>query len=483
MSPFRFRTHAVWPSLPRLSRASTVGAAALALVFCGSSSASAGCSFSPDKTPAFGVPSQLWGELAPTDTGRLALTRDNTYFDQTGDFETNPYTMALDIEQGWIFVARNRRFEIWDARSVPGLPVRTTYLSFRSSGLTWTPDSHAFFLFNDVDVPPGDINIAAIAGAYGIGLAVFNIATKTEPPLLRYQDHGDGRLAEQVYAASFGGRNYAFVAASGSPIGGVYAYDLTAAAALSTACVEAQPGNTSSCPGVFLRQIGTRTRATYIDGAGTYVVVSSGLSPMGLEIWNMANPLNPQRVMNALTSERVYGVALWQQGGSYFLAANVSGQGRIYDVSCITGGLCSPSLVATRTVEGVGQKLPVTFSRSGDTPFVYFGTSNECLSGNQREWLFDVSNPSSPRDVMPPGTKVIGGAPVSYWGWYYWDNGVHGFNRTSPRMGKFFGNHFYRAAYSIFDIHRWQQAVDPGAIFADGFESGDLSAWSGVIVD
>jgi hypothetical protein len=44
-------------------------------------------------------------------------------------------------------------------------------------------------------------------------------------------------------------------------------------------------------------------------------------------------------------------------------------------------------------------------------------------------------------------------------------------------MGKFYGSYFYRAANTVFDVH--QRAVDPGSIFADGFECGTLP-WSEV---
>ncbi len=450
----------------------------LALASAGPSAVFAGCLFSQDKTPATGVPQELWGDLTPGDLGQLGLLRDNTAFDQLGSFEDNPYTTALDVENGWVFVARNRRFEIWDARTVPNLPTRTFDLGFTSAGLTWVPDGHANFLFHDVDAPRGNADIVALAGHHGIGMAVYDTSDKASAALL-YQDHGNGRWADQVYAAAFGGREYAFIAA-GSTLGrgGVFGYDLSAAAALTTPCIEAQPGGTSPCPGIFLGPVGSRSRVSSIDGAGSFVVFSSGFSPEGFEIWNVADPTQPVLVMDALATERVYGVAMWQEGQNFFVAANVGGSVKIYEVSCITGGSCSPTLLSSQPAEPNAPQMTVTFSRSGTTPFIYFGSTIECLSGFQHEWLFDVSTPRTPRDVTPPATAVIGGQEVSYWGWYYWDNGVHGFNHVAPRMGKFSGEYFYRAGHSIFDVHRWQ---DLGGIFLDGFESGDTSAWSGTV--
>ncbi|MCB1032273.1 MAG: hypothetical protein KDD47_00375, partial [Acidobacteria bacterium] len=45
------------------------------------------CVYSECHTPAFGAPSQLWNELEATDGGsQLPANRDNSDFDQVGDF-------------------------------------------------------------------------------------------------------------------------------------------------------------------------------------------------------------------------------------------------------------------------------------------------------------------------------------------------------------------------------------------------------------
>ena len=93
---------------------------------------------------------------------------------------------------------------------------------------------------------------------------------------------------------------------------------------------------------------------------------------------------------------------------------------------------------------------------------VYFGSDDDCQGGSQREWLFDVTNPASPRDVSPP----------NYWGWYYRGNPT-GFNQVMPRSGKFVGSYFYRSALSLMDIHKWNSNGNPSpTIFVGGPTSG-----------
>ena len=428
------------------------------ILFVGSLAAHAQCVWSPDHTPATGVPSVLWGNLQPTDTGNLPSNRDSSDYQENGaggGFEGNPYWASVDVEGGYVFAAAGRRIQIWNANTNPGSP--TVEYNIGLSGLTsivpalvWTPDAHAFIVFNDIDAPPNNSNLFAMVGQNGVGTAIFDSSNKAASRLI-YQDHGNGRWGKEVYAGSIGGRDYAFAAADQS--GGVYAYDMTAAAALTTPCIEAQPGS-AACPGVYKGRIGTRTRATRIDGAGNFIIFSTSPTPQGFEIWNVANPSAPVNVMNGLTSEGVYAVAMWQQGASYYAAVRTLTQARIYNVSCIVSGSCSPGAPLWTKTLRTATTGTLTFSRSGSTPFLYIGQTFECISGNQNEFLMDVSSPSAPTDISPQGTAVIGGQAVSYWGWYYWDNGVHGFNRFQPRNGKFGGNYFYRAGKTIFDIHR-----------------------------
>ncbi len=434
------------------------------------------CTFSLCKTPASGANGLLWGELEAVDGGVLPADRDTTDFDQVGDFEVNPYWISLDVENGWVATVAGRRLQLWNAVANPAAPFSTSDEGFRQLGLTWTADAHAFYIFEDVDMPPGNSNLVAVVGRYGIGLAVFDIRDKEEPEVI-YQDHGNGRWGTHVYATTIGGRHYAFVGADQQ--GGVFAYDLTTADGLASRCTEAQPSGSSPCPGVYLGKIGSRNLVRSVDGAGNFIAVSSGVSPKGFDIWNVSNPASPTLVMNGLSADSVYALAMWQQGSSYYLAARTFSQARIYNVSCITSGSCAlGAALWTGSMPNTTSSL-VTFSRSGSIPFLYFGDAADCQIGNQNEWLYDVSSPAAPRDITPPGTVTIGGRTVSYWGWYYRRNGVFGYNRVAPRMGKFQGDYFYRAAHSIFDIHR---RVGPSAPVA-GFSWNPTEVYPGTSVN
>ncbi len=430
------------------------------------------CSFSLDKTPARGVPSQLWGELVPWDTGVFPNARDSSDFDTTiGTYETHPYAMALDVEQNWVFLADNLRFQIWNGSTLPGsfnVPMMDrSFTAMTNEGVVVADGTHSFYVLQDIDAPPNNSNLVALAAADGVGLVVYDTTNKSAPTFL-YQDHGNGRHAQEVYVTTLGGQHYAFVAAKTAAVpGGLFAYNLSAAGNLTPPCVEARPAGPNLCPGVYQGKIGTRNHVPHIDGAGNFVVLSSEAFPDGFEIWNVLTPSAPLRVMTGLSSTAVDAVAMWQQGSSFYLALRTTDQARIYNVSCITGGSCSlGSPLWSQDMSPPGSSGFVTFSRSGSTPFVHFGTGDECLMGDQFEWLFDVSDPSSPRDISPQGTIVNNGESVSYWGWYYYGNEGHGFNHMAPRMGKFFGDYFFRAAVSVFDVHRRTGGSPPTAGFS-----------------
>src|SRR5262249_43403934 len=148
------------------------------------------------------------------------------------------------------------------------------------------------------------------------------------------------------------------------------------------------------CPGVFLGRLGSRTSALYVHGVDNYVVLSSGAG-RGFEIWDVSTPASPQLKLTGLSSQSVYGVAMWKDSsGHYELAlrteiydpalARVVNSGQIYDVSCIgstCGGLGAP--LWSQEMDSGTPNFYVTFSRGGATPFVYFGSDDKCRGGSQ----------------------------------------------------------------------------------------------------
>ncbi|HXO20675.1 MAG TPA: PKD domain-containing protein [Thermoanaerobaculia bacterium] len=430
-----------------------------------------GCGFATCATPAAPAPSNLWGELQPADASFSqcsavgpAFCRDSTSFNEfMSAYSAFPWFMSLDSENGFVFAALAYGLQIWDARTTPATPNPLGQLSF-STFPVWVNNPEVKWPLQSVDAPAGIDNVAALAAEAGVGIAVVNLIDKTMPKLAYQSYKKDG---EQVYTAALGGREYAFLAASGGdPNGGLFIYDMTTAMSFDH-CAEAVPatGEIVHCPGVYQGRLGTRIAALYVSGVDHFVVLSSG-SARGFEIWDVANPATPHLQLTGLNSSSVYGVAMWKQGSKYYLGLRNDTDGQIYDVSCIAsscaGGLGSP--IASRQLDSGSPNFYVTYSQSGTTPFLYFGSDDKCAGGTQREWLFDVSDPAHPRDVTP----------LNYWGWYYRGN-TTGFNNVMPRTGKFVGGstYFYRAALSLLDIHKWNQNGSPTpSIFVGGPTSG-----------
>jgi|GEM_PF-6806225 len=429
------------------------------------------CFFDVCHTPARSAPVELWGEMEPADgvLSQLPETRDNTAFDRARFFGCDkPHFEALDVENGWLFVVTNRGFQIWDATTEAraGQPVRLTH---QCSNFT---DNHPVprfpgsekFAFRDVDAPEGVDTVVATALVANAGIVVWDTADKAQPVAV-YQHVGF--TAEQVYSTSLGDRDVGFAAMES---GGLFVYDLTAALDLPLLpCVEeGDPGDSPVCPGVFLGRLGDRGRAAYVDGASppeggqTLVAFSGDAQQPGIEIWDVTDLARPQRRL--MDGEPLFGVALWWRDGAYHLAVQAAQDQRIYRDTggCLTAadGECSLAELDLlwQGPGAVGVHRFVTDSQDAlGTPFLHFGTGEACATDENPDRLYDVTDPAAPRPV----------GSAAYWGSYYRTNET-GFNWVSPRMGKFAGDHFYRAGFSILDAHRRRVAVEILDFVAEG---------------
>jgi hypothetical protein len=122
----------------------------------------------------------------------------------------------------------------------------------------------------------------------------------------------------------------------------------------------------------------------------------------------------------------------------------------------------------------------LTYSVSNDRPYLYYGLEGFETEGPKAEMLLDLSSfPSQVTEITDGGGTYFdacSGFNVDYWGDYYPGN-TNGLRHVRPRIGKFNGYTFYRAAYGILDVHVRQDVAPPDQIFSDGFESGDTSSW------
>jgi len=421
-----------------------------------------GCFFASCATPASPVPPANWGELQPATTG-CTLPGDSTFFQDSVNFgpDTNFY-LSLDTQNGFVFNGLGYGMQVWDARTNPGNP--TLLGTLKHDQFPYLPvGGELYDPIQSISVPAGVDNMAALsARAGGIGVVIVNLNDKGRPSVA-YQGKIDG--ANKVYAVKIGGTNYAF-AATQQP-SGVYLFNMDKAL-LGNGCLEtlASPGQ---CPGVALGFV-IQGAALHVAGVDTFLAVTGG-SGTGFSIYDVSNPLSPQLKLTGLSGSgtNTTGVAMWKDAaGKYYLATRAENSGNasdtfyIFDVSCISGASCTGS--GTLLYSQVFQELDpgdfyVTASSSNGTPFIYLGSDNGCPQGQQAEYLFNVSNPSAPHDITPPPVNGVG-----YWGWYYRSNPT-GFNTVEPRVGKFSGAYFYRAANNIFDVHQWVGVTQPIADF------------------
>jgi PKD repeat protein len=408
-------------------------------------------------TPATPTPSTLWGGLQPVDSNRLPSERDTTNFNELKEsYGNRNWFYGIDIQNSWLIVGLSHGIGIWDAHTDPANPAFVTAKRFGSSlpgQFPFIPSGEgAKIVMSSISAP--DDTMAAQSGYSGTGILIYDLTDKTKP---RAAYQNTEKSAESVYAAKIGNTRYAFLAAN-LP-GGLYVYNMDRAVALSN-CLEDASNTGTGCPGVYLGQIPTSSSPSYVHGAGNYVVVGEN---GGFQVFDVTNPATP---VTRLTASIGYtqGVAMWNQGSSYYVAARTGSQTKIYNVSCVTSGCTAgASLVSTTTTDTQSSAQYITFSRSGSTPFLYVGGDAPCpgSDGLQHEWLLDVSDPSAPKDITPTGTTTAQGVyngvtltkSYGYWNYYYRPSPT-GFNLVSPRAGKFNGEYFYRAARSIFDIHK-----------------------------
>lgn len=410
-------------------------------------------------TPAVPAPEALWGELRPTDVGTLPADRDTSEHDEfQGEYWRYPYWMSLDVENGWLFAATNVGFQVWDVATDPAQPRQVAFENGRYGDFPWfNVDPHMTFPVADVDAPEGVDDLVALAVDFGGGLVVWDTTAKSAP-LGIYQHHGEGARAVAVHAMEIGGRAWAFVADTAR---GLVVYDMTAARALGR-CVEDDDVDGEECPGVLVGAASARTSGVAVDGAGTLVAYAATGAGSATEIWDVSDPRAPVRLAEIPPSAGILvsATALWQEGDRVFVATRTDSEAAIYDVSCALEGPCEAGEPVWRaSIPGLVSRLTVTFSRSGETPFLHFGSIDRCSGGLQREWLFDVRDPASPRDVTPPPAEVDG-VETGYWGWYYLGNHTGPNRGVAPLVGKFAGPYFYRAASVILDVHEWIAPVE-----------------------
>lgn len=420
--------------------------------------------FDPTKTPATTVPADRWGDL---ESVKILGDLTSWNFGSTPG-PTHTFWHDLDIENGWLFASTGRGLQVWDVRT-PATPDKKGYFfgstSSFSAPFVWTQNDSKFY-FLGLDAPPGVDSVVAVATSFASnGLLIFDTRDKTTPRLL-YQDQA--REGIQVWSTTIGGTHYAFYPSSTSGSAGpagVLVYNLSAALGLSQGCSENGGVDEGTCRdgqgrSVFAGRIASN--ALYVHGTGNLLALGRGSA--GVQIWSVSNPSQPSLLLSAAPAGVAFsGVALWQEGASTYLASvSAANLLRVYDVSCVASGPCSLGNPISTTSLPVPSGVFMSFlslSRAAAKPMIYVGGEDQFTGGPQREFLFDMSDPSAPREVTPQTH------PAGYWGWFYFGNPT-GFNWVMPRSAKFNDAYLYRAAFSVLDQHRLTTTSPPVANFS-----------------
>jgi len=434
-------------------------------------------------------PASLWGELQP-----VGVIWDSTAYngDQLADSHY-PQATHVDVENGWLFVSYWAGFEILSLQD-PENPVKMKLIDGWTPGsfpqwITGTSSEIDQFIYT-LDAPEGDDTLLAVGGISPMGLSIWDTTNKSAPVPM-YQD-AFGKEISQVYAATIGGRAYAFAGgAFGGAEYGLFIYDMTEARNRQyNGCVEDVTNGVHTCPGVYVGKIGTGNDKTqYVHGmqfgSKQYLVLSPGQSSSHfVRIVDVSDPHNPLTVVTGFTGiglpNFTSGVAIWQQNNSAYLAVRLQNSLQVFDVtSCLTNGCAAlPAPMANLAVDPLvvsNNWKTVTFSRAGGKPMLFLGNHDLCHTGDSyqhSEYILDMSDPTQPRDITPAATTTYLGETVDYWSWYYADT-VKGFAFSAPRAGKFYnapnGNvYLYRADLTLLDIHKWMGGGAPAASFIWG---------------
>ena len=383
-------------AIPLLAAVVAVGVAQL-----GGEAARAACTVC---SPAAPVPPARHGTLVPT-----TILSDTTWFlhdraPACGNTQYIPRYSDIDVEGGVIFGASGNHFEIFDARTAPGVPVKRGNIC--RPQLTGPGFEDIIFAQTDTDeyynfleAPDGDNTIVVIAGLSNMGAVIIKTNDLAAPQVI-YQD--DGYQGINVATALVGGVHHAFVV-DGAGTGKIEVYDLARAKALGSPC------RGTSC-GVYKSFSGVNSSLGLVRGAANFLAT---FSQQAMSVWDVSS-LSARRVGDI--PGWAFGGDIWYQNGVLYAARGATAGGgklEVYDFPCQSAGTCAPRLVRQYDAPGAisSSGSVVEASIDGNRAYVYVGKSS-LPSGVQKEYLFDVTDADTAQELTPDH-------PDGYWGWYY----------------------------------------------------------------
>ena len=394
-------------------------------------------------------------------------------------------------QSDWLFVVYTGGISVWDLRANPEEPVKRATADGWPSG---PADWEVFPAFGEGDnylqaidvIQDGSLYYIGIAGLVNTGVAFWTFDSTNYQLTQWYQDPYNVDSYEISMVRDTNGRVYAFATdrgTAGTQSSGVKVYDVTQAVA-GPLCVE--PEGAYSCSAVYQGKVGSfislpQYVSSVVANGETYIAVSDGPQSGGelrLEIWEVANPANPEAPPEGASVRRFQGLdtKVWApeffsyDGDTYLaLVEHVGGgpnpeQMRIHDVDeCVDSDGCASlgAAKATETVKYHEDRHFLDISFSNGAPFLHLGTPATGLFGSGFERLWDLGQlPATAAPNALPELTDHGGsyndpcdnAPVDYFGDYYIAN-EYGMRHFSPRHAIFSGRYLYRAAKSVLDVH------------------------------
>ena len=364
---------------------------------------------------------------------------------------------SLDIENGMLFAATGQGIEVIDIRNGPTGDEDIYLFGYDFPAWSYAGDSdwYAWYL----DAPAGNSNVVAVSfEQQGLAVVRSSNANDWSSPVVAYHAKGELNPATQtmrVYAVRAAGTDWAYALNLQSKL---VRFNLSATATMNR-CLDLVAGVT--CPGVFkgeVTAVGGGWQA--LGGVGNFMATGTWQGGGTIKIWGLTDPAAPTELMR-ISSSRAMGLAMWQAGGSTYLARidHISNTLTIHNVSCIANGPCSSApVVFSQTLASSSALTQVTVSQDAGKTYLYVGGEDQGSCAPQREYVFDATNPGSATDLTPHIH------PDGYWGWYY-QHCPTGFNLVGTRSGQVYGNVFYRAAATLLDAHQLAQSGPPTAAF------------------
>ena len=416
---------------------------------------------------------QLWpAGWRPGEPGeRFPLDRDSTQwrsFSIPGANSGHELFRSLDIVENHLYVAYNAGVQVWNIAGNNAEDPNRLFNpdGYRGQFFDFPPSGENDFWIDDIDaINPsgGNSNVlVALTGKDGVGFSIWDHRKDVNLMTQLYQDLGtDTRTVE---ALEFNNTAYAF---TGS-FTGAYVYNLSQARNLTGDCLDDKG---SVCPGIYRGSVGTLNKGYYmsvIERNNRIYLASTGGTATTLEIWEMSDPSNPGSAVRRFseTSINSRGVEFFLRGAVYYLAVIESSGStktlKIYNASnCLDTNGCTSlgSPVWQRVLPAWSANFQwLTYTESNGTPYLFYGFESVNMEGDAIEQLYDLTTLGTTNQIteITDGggsfTDACNGQTVDYWGYYYPKND-HGLRNTSPHMGKFNGDYFYRIGFGYLDVH------------------------------